>query len=112
MDEVNAAIAANADNEELVDQPRVVKGIVRVSGPFTMEAVMPAEWKGDEVGFGGAPDEEGLETFGSGSWRVMRVIRTEPGDNLAHLDAIASGFHGFGPSGGARVSPYNYRFMR
>lgn len=47
MDEVNAAIAANAENEELVDQPRVRKGVVRVSGPFTMEAVMPAE-----LGFG------------------------------------------------------------
>lgn len=43
MDEVNAAIAANAENEELVDKPRVRKNVVRVSGPFTMEAVMPAE---------------------------------------------------------------------
>jgi adenine-specific DNA-methyltransferase len=43
MDEVNAAIVANAENEELVDRPRVKKGVVRVSGPFTMEAVMPAE---------------------------------------------------------------------
>ena len=43
MDEVNAAIAANAENEELVDKPRIRKNVVRVSGPFTMEAVMPAE---------------------------------------------------------------------
>lgn len=43
MDAVNAAIAANAENEELVDKPRVRKNVVRVSGPFTMEAVMPAE---------------------------------------------------------------------
>ena len=43
MDEVNACIATNADQEELVDQPEVVKGIVRVSGPFTVEAVQPPE---------------------------------------------------------------------
>ena len=40
MDEVNACIAANAEQEELVDQPEVVKGS-RVSGPFTVEAVQP-----------------------------------------------------------------------
>ena len=43
MDEVNACIAANADQEELVDQPRIQKGIVRVAGPFTVEAVQPLE---------------------------------------------------------------------
>jgi adenine-specific DNA-methyltransferase len=32
MDEVNACIAANAELEELVDQPKVVRGVVRVSG--------------------------------------------------------------------------------
>jgi adenine-specific DNA-methyltransferase len=48
MDEVNAAIAANADNEELVDKPRLRKNVMRVSGPFTMEAVMPSELTLDE----------------------------------------------------------------
>jgi adenine-specific DNA-methyltransferase len=43
MDEVNACIASNAAQEELVDQPEVVRGIVRVSGPFTVEAVQPTE---------------------------------------------------------------------
>jgi adenine-specific DNA-methyltransferase len=43
MDEVNACIAANAEQEELVDQPEVVKGVVRVSGPFTVEGVVPEE---------------------------------------------------------------------
>lgn len=42
MDEVNACIAANATQEELVDQPKVVRGITRVSGPFTVESVLPA----------------------------------------------------------------------
>lgn len=43
MDEVNASIAANAEQEELVDQPEVDRKITRVSGPFTVEAVQPPE---------------------------------------------------------------------
>jgi adenine-specific DNA-methyltransferase len=59
MDEVNACIAANAEQEELVDQAEVVKGIVRVSGPFTVEAVQPPEMS---LGmFGGEPGE--MEAF-------------------------------------------------
>src|SRR5262249_53340861 len=43
MDEVNACIEANAEQEELVDKPDIDNGIVRVSGPFTVESVLPAE---------------------------------------------------------------------
>jgi adenine-specific DNA-methyltransferase len=59
MDEVNACIAANAAQEELVDQPEVVKGVTRVSGPFTVEAVQPPEQSiGITQGlFDGAPVE-------------------------------------------------------
>jgi adenine-specific DNA-methyltransferase len=64
MDEVNACIAASAEPEKLVDQPAIDRDIVRVSGPFTMEAVMPAEESLDgESPIGGTPDE--LETFGA-----------------------------------------------
>ena len=31
------------NQEELVDQPEVVRGVTRVSGPFTVEAVQPPE---------------------------------------------------------------------
>ena len=56
MDEVNACIAANADVEELVDQPEVVRGTVRVAGPFTMEGVIAVE-EGPDSPIGGAPDQ-------------------------------------------------------
>jgi len=64
MDEVKACVAANAEQEELVDQPEVVKNIVRVSGPFTVEAVQPPEMSlGDVVDvlspIGGAPESAG-----------------------------------------------------
>jgi adenine-specific DNA-methyltransferase len=43
MDEVNKCIADNAEQEELVDQPEIVRGVTRVAGPFTVEGVMPEE---------------------------------------------------------------------
>jgi adenine-specific DNA-methyltransferase len=42
-DEVNACIAQSAEQEELVDQPEVIRGVTRVSGPFTVEGVRPEE---------------------------------------------------------------------
>ena len=64
MDEVNACIEANAEQEELVDQPEIVKGITRVSGPFTVESVRPLEDSLKGIGhetpdspIDGAPDE-------------------------------------------------------
>lgn len=60
MDEVNACIAANAEQEVLVDQPEVERGVTRVSGPFTVEAVQPAEESLDGASpIVGAPDELG-----------------------------------------------------
>src|SRR5207249_1566021 len=57
MDDVNACIAENADPEELVDQPDVMKGVVRVSGPFTVEGVRPAELTLDTQGLLGGTAE-------------------------------------------------------
>ena len=49
QDGVDKAIADAAEQEELVDQPERVPGITRVSGPFTVEAVQPAETSLDEA---------------------------------------------------------------
>ena len=65
MDEVNECIAAASDSEELVNQPEVDRRTLRVSGPFTVEAVQPAEESlHDGSPIGGEPDEE-LDTFES-----------------------------------------------
>ncbi len=62
MDEVNAVIAASAPQETLVDQPKVVPGVLRVSGPFTVEGVQPVEQSLDlESPIEGVEDE--LDTF-------------------------------------------------
>lgn len=76
MDEVNACIAANAEMEELVDKPEPVKGIVRVTGPFSMEGVIAVE-DGPDTPIGGAPDE--LDAFDGDA----AVSNAE-----AHLDKI------------------------
>jgi adenine-specific DNA-methyltransferase len=85
MDEVNACIDANAEQEELVDQPEVVRGVVRVSGPFTVEAVQPPEMSlGDATvvtveEFDGAPDE--METF------EVRLVEPRVDQEAQNIDA-------------------------
>ena len=99
MAEVNACIAANADQETLVDQPEIERGIVRVSGPFTVEAVQPAE---DSLGLenespiGGAPDE--LDRFGDDAIDIEAPLNAESfKDSVVRLlrhDGVR--FHGNG----------------
>jgi adenine-specific DNA-methyltransferase len=89
MDEVNACIAASAEQEELVDQPALDKDIVRVSGPFTVEAVMPAEESLDgESPIGGTPEE--LETFGSddSGAEPLHSLPNESANAEAYLDKM------------------------
>jgi len=80
MDEVNECIAANAEIEELVDKPEIVKNTVRVAGPFTMEGVIAVE-EGPDTPIGGAPDE--LESFGTEEAGDMAAANAE-----AHLDKV------------------------
>ena len=76
MDEVNACIAANAEMEELVDKPEPVRGVVRVTGPFTMEGVIAVE-DGPDSPIGGEPDD--LDTFDG---------ETETVNAEVHLDKV------------------------
>ena len=62
MEEVNACIAANAEHEALVDRPQAIAGVVRVSGPFTVESVHPLEESlGVESPIAGGPED--LDSF-------------------------------------------------
>ena len=84
-DEINAAVAANAEPKELVDKPEIAKNVVRVSGPFTMEAVMPAEESlVEESPIGGKP--ETLETFGRE--QQPGAAANEPVNAEAYLDKM------------------------
>ena len=82
MDEVNGCIAASSEGEELVDQPEMDRKKLRVSGPFTVEAVQPAEASLDtDSPIGGEP-EEGLDTFESDG------VEGEPTNAEAYLDQM------------------------
>lgn len=65
MKEVNACIAASSESKELVDKPEKDSKKLRVSGPFTVEAVQPLEESlNDDSPIGGEP-EEALDIFES-----------------------------------------------
>ena len=81
MDEVNACIAASSQGEELVDQPEVDRKKLRVSGPFTVEAVQPPEESLIDSPVGGEP-EELSDTFEPDS------TEDEPANAEAYLDKM------------------------
>ena len=90
MGEMNACIAANADQEKLVDQPEVVKGVLRVSGPFTVEGVRPEELSlGEEGLFDGTPDT--LEaSVGEDAEAVVEEVADEAHADLQNASAYLS----------------------
>jgi adenine-specific DNA-methyltransferase len=86
MDEVNQCIAANAEMKELVDKPEEAHGVVRVSGPFSVEGVISVE-DGPDTPIGGAPDP--LETFIPAADASRPVSLVAEVQNVeAHLDKV------------------------
>ncbi len=63
MHDINACITAASETEELVDQPHINRKRVRVTGPFTVEAVQPAEESLDLDSSSTAQPEEVKTTF-------------------------------------------------
>ena len=87
MDEVNAAIAASAEQEELVDQPIVIKGVTRVTGPFTVESVRPPEISADPA----KPDAADGSPIGGAPAGNLPTFEPEEERNLsAHVDRMLS----------------------
>lgn len=85
MDEVNAAIAASAEQEELVDQPIIVKGVTRVTGPFTVESVRPPEISADPT----KPDAADGSPIGGAPATSLDTWAPEEEKNLsAHVDRM------------------------
>lgn len=88
MDEVDACISANAEQEELFDQPEVVKGVVRVSGPFTVEGVRPEELSLGEKGLFDPTPNEFDDEPGAMDPRIVNL--------QAYLAKVVSGLRGDG----------------
>ena len=88
MDAVNATIAARADQEELVDQPKIERGKLRVCGPFTVEGVRPGE---ESLNVDGPIDtlDERLETFGGGEPEdELKAVPPKVANAEAYLDRM------------------------
>jgi len=66
-----------AAEEVLVDRPEADNGVVRVTGPFTVEATLPTpvDWESDGVPDSGTED---AEAHGSFVERMLEVLRKSP----------------------------------
>ena len=82
IDEVDECIANNSGSTKLVDEPAIVRGVPRVSGPFTVEGVRPEELSpGTEGLFDGAP----LADMGTASATGGAPSRDDPQNTRAYL---------------------------
>ena len=103
MADVNTCIAANTEYEELADQPEGLKRVLRVSGPFTVEGVRPAELGLEEEGmFGGV---SGLETEDGGRAVERQNINAYLTKMIQHLRTDGVTFIGNKRRKFARVEP-------
>ena len=92
MTAVDKCIKDNAEQEDLVDDPEPVEGVMRVSGPFTVEGVRPEELSLGEDGlFDGTPNEEQPGVVGESavavSWDADERDR-ERDNQKAYLDLM------------------------
>ncbi len=79
-----AIIRANADQETLYDQPEVARNKVRVSGPFTVEAIPPPSLEAmEETPIGGEPEAE--EDGGGVQAPALQTAATSPTE---HVEAL------------------------
>jgi adenine-specific DNA-methyltransferase len=101
-DEVNACVAANAEMEELVDKPEEARGIVRVTGPFTVEGVRPEEMSlGHDEVFDPAPNDFAPDSLKAESGNAN--LLTYLSQMVQHLRADGVTFLGNQPRRFSRV---------
>ncbi|WP_169742786.1 site-specific DNA-methyltransferase [Muricoccus aerilatus] len=88
QDDVDRAVAAAAKPVDLLTEPEAIRGITRVSGPFTVEAVQPAETSLDEAAhespIDGAPETLDETFAGDAAERAA----AEPQNAEAYLDQM------------------------
>jgi adenine-specific DNA-methyltransferase len=66
------------DEEVLVDRPEPVNNITRVTGPFSMEATIPAPLDWEANGADNSPISAGAESHNSYLDRMLEVLRKSP----------------------------------
>ena len=88
-EQIDAAIARYADQETLYDQPYTDKSRVRVTGPFTVEAVpAPTVQSLDNIDMGTAPtnDQESLADFRDAATPLLDASVARKGATLRHTE--------------------------
>ncbi len=88
-EQIDAAIATYADQETLYDQPYVDKSRVRVTGPFTVEAVpAPTVRSLDDIDLGTAPEkaQESLADFRDAEMPLLDASVARKGPTLRHSE--------------------------
>ena len=98
-EEIDGSIQRNAPQESLYDRPRVVRGVVRVSGPFTVEAI-PAPVVED-------PGEMPIAQFEAAQAEVR--IEDVGGDHLDSMVSLLRQQGGVVFPGGKRLELQNVR---
>ena len=88
-EQIDAAIARYADQETLYDQPYPDKSRVRVTGPFTVEAVpAPSVQSLDDIDMGEAPprEQESLADFNDAATPLLDASVARKGATLRHTE--------------------------
>ena len=88
-EQIDAAIARYADQETLYDQPYPDKSRVRVTGPFTVEAVpAPSVQSLDDIDVGEAParEQESLGDFRDAATPLLDASVARKGATLRHTE--------------------------
>jgi adenine-specific DNA-methyltransferase len=88
-EQIDMAVARYADQETLYDQPYADKSRVRVTGPFTVEAVpAPTVQSLDDIDMGEAParEQESLSDFRDASTPLLDASVARKGPTLRHTE--------------------------
>ena len=88
-EQIDAAIARYADQETLYDQPHADKSRVRVTGPFTVEAVpAPSVQSLDDIDMGETParEQESLSDFRDAATPLLDASVARKGATLRHTE--------------------------
>ena len=88
-EQINAAIGRYSDQETLYDQPYPDKNRVRVTGPFTVEAVpAPSVQSLDDIDIGGgnAKEQESLGDFRDAATPLLDASVARKGATLRHTE--------------------------
>jgi adenine-specific DNA-methyltransferase len=89
LEQIDAAIARYADQETLYDEPHTDKSRVRVTGPFTVEAVpAPSVQSLDDIDMGNtrAKDQESLADFRDVATPLLDASVARKGPTLRHTE--------------------------